>query len=80
LFLFQAAGVPVDFETFFFSEVHHTMSAPLEDVAKSISTNGICLKVKKTTEVPFYFIDNNSQPFVKGSNPTSYLSRTTGPP
>jgi hypothetical protein len=45
LFLFQAAGVPVDFETFFFSEVHHTMSAPLEDVAKSIATNGICLKV-----------------------------------
>jgi isocitrate dehydrogenase (NAD+) len=47
LFLFQAAGVPVDFETFFFSEVHHTMSAPLEDVAKSIATNRICLKVKE---------------------------------
>jgi hypothetical protein len=45
IFLFQAAGVPVDFETFFFSEVHHTMSAPLEDVAKSIATNRICLKV-----------------------------------
>lgn len=45
LCLFQAAGVPVDFETFFFSEVHHTMSAPLEDVAKSIATNRICLKV-----------------------------------
>jgi isocitrate dehydrogenase (NAD+) len=44
---FQAAGVPVDFETFFFSEVHHTMSAPLEDVAKSIATNGICLKVQQ---------------------------------
>lgn len=42
--VFKAAGVPVDFETFFFSEVHHTMSAPLEDVAKSIATNGICLK------------------------------------
>jgi isocitrate dehydrogenase (NAD+) len=45
MLVFQAAGVPVDFETFFFSEVHHTMSAPLEDVAKSIATNGICLKV-----------------------------------
>ncbi|KDR17889.1 isocitrate dehydrogenase [NAD] subunit beta, mitochondrial isoform X3 [Zootermopsis nevadensis] len=42
--VFKAAGVPVDFETFFFSEVHHTMSAPLEDVAKSIATNRICLK------------------------------------
>jgi isocitrate dehydrogenase (NAD+) len=47
MLIFQAAGVPVDFETFFFSEVHHTMSAPLEDVAKSITTNGICLKVLK---------------------------------
>ncbi|KAL1137953.1 hypothetical protein AAG570_009648 [Ranatra chinensis] len=42
--VFKAAGVPVDFEMFFFSEVHPHMSAPLEEVAKSVSRNGICLK------------------------------------
>jgi isocitrate dehydrogenase (NAD+) len=41
---FQAAGVPVDFETFFFSEVNQLMSAPLEDVASSIARNGVCIK------------------------------------
>lgn len=41
----QAAGVPVDFEVFFFSEVYQGMSAPLADVANSIAKNGICLKV-----------------------------------
>ncbi|CAG2057771.1 unnamed protein product [Timema podura] len=39
-----AAGIPVDFEPFFFSEVNPTLSAPLEDVAGSITRNGICLK------------------------------------
>ncbi|KAK9501502.1 hypothetical protein O3M35_012214 [Rhynocoris fuscipes] len=42
--VFKAAGVPVDFEVFFFSEVYQGMSAPLETVANSISKNGICLK------------------------------------
>lgn len=42
--VFKAAGVPVDFEPFFFSEVNPTLSAPLEDVAASIAKNGICLK------------------------------------
>lgn len=42
--VFKAAGVPVDFEPFFFSEVNPTLSASLEDVSKSIATNGICLK------------------------------------
>lgn len=42
--VFKAAGVPIEFETFFFSEVHAGMSAPLETVAKSIQKNGICLK------------------------------------
>ncbi|XP_047110867.1 probable isocitrate dehydrogenase [NAD] subunit beta, mitochondrial [Schistocerca piceifrons] len=42
--VFKAADVPIDFETFFFSEVHHMMSAPLEVVSKSIEKNGICLK------------------------------------
>nr|CAD7442798.1 unnamed protein product [Timema bartmani] len=40
----MAAGIPVDFEPFFFSEVNPTLSAPLEDVAGSITRNGICLK------------------------------------
>ncbi|RZF43778.1 hypothetical protein LSTR_LSTR009201 [Laodelphax striatellus] len=42
--VFKAANVPVDFEMFFLSEVHHAISAPLEDVANSIKKNGICLK------------------------------------
>ncbi|GLH10004.1 Probable isocitrate dehydrogenase [NAD] subunit alpha, mitochondrial [Gryllus bimaculatus] len=42
--VFKAAGVPVDFEPFFFSEVNPTLSAPLDDVANSIAKNGICLK------------------------------------
>nr|CAD7203261.1 unnamed protein product [Timema douglasi] len=42
--VFKAAGIPVDFEPFFFSEVNPTLSAPLEDVAGSIARNGICLK------------------------------------
>ncbi|XP_073969970.1 probable isocitrate dehydrogenase [NAD] subunit beta, mitochondrial [Rhodnius prolixus] len=42
--VFKAAGVPVDFEVFFFSEVYQGMSAPLADVANSIAKNGICLK------------------------------------
>lgn len=46
IFLFlQAAGVPVDFEPFFFSEVNPTLSATLEQVTNSINKNGICLKV-----------------------------------
>lgn len=39
-------GVPVDFEPLFFSEVNPTMSADLDQVAGSISKNGICLKVQ----------------------------------
>lgn len=42
--VFKAASVPVDFEMFFLSEVNQPMSAPLEQVAKSIMRNGICLK------------------------------------
>ena len=45
MLVFQAAGVPVDFETFFFSEVHASMSAPLDVVSSSVQRNGICLKV-----------------------------------
>ncbi|XP_077283976.1 isocitrate dehydrogenase [NAD] subunit beta, mitochondrial isoform X2 [Arctopsyche grandis] len=42
--VFKAANIPVDFEPYFFSEVNPTLSAPLEDVAGSISKNRICLK------------------------------------
>lgn len=43
--VFEAASIPVDFDNYFLSEINHRMSAPLEDVANSISKNGICLKV-----------------------------------
>ncbi|XP_028165006.1 isocitrate dehydrogenase [NAD] subunit beta, mitochondrial [Ostrinia nubilalis] len=42
--VFKAASIPVDFESFFFSEVNPTLSAPLEDVVNSISKNKICIK------------------------------------
>lgn len=45
--VFKAANCPVDFETFFFSEVNPTMSARLEDVTASIKKNKICLKVSR---------------------------------
>lgn len=44
--VFKAANCPVDFETFFFSEVNPTMSARLEDVTASIKKNKVCLKVR----------------------------------
>lgn len=40
----SAMQVPVVFEELFLSEIHPTMSAPIEQVAESISRNGICLK------------------------------------
>ncbi|XP_071441829.1 isocitrate dehydrogenase [NAD] subunit beta, mitochondrial [Hetaerina americana] len=42
--VFKAAGVPVDFEKYLFSELLPGMSASVEEVVKSISKNGICLK------------------------------------
>ncbi|XP_058061603.1 isocitrate dehydrogenase [NAD] subunit beta, mitochondrial isoform X2 [Anopheles bellator] len=42
--VFKAADVPVDFETFFLSEVNPTLSAPLDDVVRSINKNKVCLK------------------------------------
>lgn len=42
--MFKAAGIPVDFETHFFSEVNPILSASLEDVAGSIARNRVCLK------------------------------------
>jgi len=40
----KAADVPLDFETYFFSEVNPTLSAPINDVTGSISRNRVCLK------------------------------------
>ncbi|XP_055676897.1 isocitrate dehydrogenase [NAD] subunit beta, mitochondrial [Lutzomyia longipalpis] len=42
--VFKAADVPVDFETYFLSEVNPLLSAPLENVTASINKNKICLK------------------------------------
>ncbi|CAH1641497.1 unnamed protein product [Spodoptera littoralis] len=42
--VFKAADIPVDFESFFFSEVNPTLSAPLEDVVNSIARNKCCIK------------------------------------
>ncbi|CAH2252630.1 jg1276 [Pararge aegeria aegeria] len=42
--VFKAAGIPVEFESYFFSEVNPTLSAPLEDVVGSIARNKICIK------------------------------------
>lgn len=42
--VFKAADVPIDFETYFLSEVNPLLSAPLDDVTRSISKNRVCLK------------------------------------
>ncbi|KAK5644599.1 hypothetical protein RI129_005899 [Pyrocoelia pectoralis] len=42
--VFKAAGVPVDFEPYFFSEVNPTLSAPIDQVTSSITKNKVCLK------------------------------------
>lgn len=42
--VYKAAGVPVEFETYFFSEVNPVLSAPLRDVSGSIARNKVCLK------------------------------------
>jgi len=42
--VFKAAGVPMDFEVFFLSEVHPSLSVPVNTVIDSISRNGLCLK------------------------------------
>lgn len=55
-FIFQAANVPVTFEMFFLSEIQHALSAPLDAVANSIATNGICLKVCQRLVVKFKLI------------------------
>lgn len=40
----SAISVPIEFEEFFLSEIHPSMSVPLETVVESIKKNGIALK------------------------------------
>jgi len=42
--VFKAAGVPMDFEVFFLSEIHPSLSVPVSTVMESIARNGLCLK------------------------------------
>lgn len=63
-FGFQAANVPVDFETFFFSEINPVLSSKLEDVAASIRKNKICLKVRNRKTSTDGGVNGNSLLFV----------------
>ena len=47
--VFKAAGVPMDFEVFFMSEIHSSLSSPMSQVTESIRRNGMCLKGILTT-------------------------------
>lgn len=40
----SAVSVPIEFEEYFLSEIHPSMSVPLDTVVKSIKQNGIALK------------------------------------
>ncbi|XP_041369017.1 isocitrate dehydrogenase [NAD] subunit beta, mitochondrial-like [Gigantopelta aegis] len=51
--VFQAAGVPADFEEIFMSEVHPSQSANLETVVESFKRNGVGLKGIITTPSNF---------------------------
>ncbi|KAI8130987.1 mitochondrial, Isocitrate dehydrogenase [NAD] subunit beta [Lucilia cuprina] len=42
--VFKGADVPVDFESYFLSEVNPVLSAKLEDVVASIQKNKVCIK------------------------------------
>ncbi|XP_013786941.1 isocitrate dehydrogenase [NAD] subunit beta, mitochondrial-like, partial [Limulus polyphemus] len=42
--VFEALSVPVDFDELFLSEVHHTMSVPLDKVLESVQKNKVALK------------------------------------
>lgn len=41
--VFKAGGVPVDFETFFLSEINQASSASLQSVCESVVKNQVCL-------------------------------------
>lgn len=57
--VFKASGIPIDFEIHFLSEVHASLSTPLDTVVDSIRKNGICLKGVLTT--PEYGEDGDLQ-------------------
>lgn len=57
--VFKAANVPVDFETYFLSEVNPVLSAPLEDVVASIRKNKVC--IKGTLATPDYTVTGELQ-------------------
>lgn len=40
----RSAGVPIDFEPFFLSDIHAASSAQLADVVASVRRNGVCLR------------------------------------
>lgn len=49
--VFQAIGVPVEFEELFLSEIHPSMSVSVETVLKSVQNNGIA--IKGSLQAPF---------------------------
>ncbi|CAD7090363.1 unnamed protein product [Hermetia illucens] len=57
--VFKAADVPVDFETYFLSEVNPILSAKLEDVTSSIMKNKVCIKGILAT--PDYSVEGELQ-------------------
>lgn len=57
--VFKAANVPVDFETYFLSEVNPVLSAKLEDVVNSIQKNKVC--IKGTLATPDYTVTGELQ-------------------
>lgn len=58
--VFKAAGVPMDFEVFFLSEVHAAQSAPVATVMESIARNGLCLK--GILQTPAYSTSDDPEP------------------
>jgi isocitrate dehydrogenase (NAD+) len=40
----EATGAPVDFETFFLSDIQYRLSAKIEDVVASVKKNAVCIK------------------------------------
>ncbi|CAL8149148.1 unnamed protein product [Orchesella dallaii] len=40
----EAAGAPVDFETYFLSDIQPMLSAKVEDVVSSVAKNAVCIK------------------------------------
>ncbi|CAG0924107.1 unnamed protein product, partial [Notodromas monacha] len=58
--VFEALAVPIEFEEFIFSELHHTMSAKAENVMTSIARNGVCIMGKLMIPDQKYFSELGS--------------------